>query len=137
MKIIAVDFDGCLCQCAWPLIGKANDDVIQTLIQRRAQGDKLILWTCREGKLLENAVGWCLTRGLAFDAVNENLPERTAQYGNDCRKISADEYWDDHAVRVRYGEVAQAEESAVVNINIMLPPKDELIDIRYGWKPNE
>lgn len=26
---------------------------------------------------------------------NENLPERIAQYGGDCRKISADYYFDD------------------------------------------
>jgi hypothetical protein len=36
-----------------------------------------------------------LERGLVFDAYNENLPERIAEYGGDCRKISADFYADD------------------------------------------
>jgi hypothetical protein len=32
-----------------------------------------------------------------FDAINENLPVNVAAFGNDCRKIFADEYWDDKA----------------------------------------
>jgi len=100
-KIIAVDFDGCLCVNKWPEIGRANRELVNGLIARRAAGDKLILWTCREGKALDEAVEWCKARGLEFDAVNANLPEMNAQYGNDSRKIGADEYWDDKAVNVR------------------------------------
>ena len=51
--------------------------------------------------LLEVALEWCRARGLEFDAANENLPDLIEQYGGDCRKISADEYWDDKAVNVR------------------------------------
>jgi len=101
-KIIAVDFDGCLCKNAWPEIGEANRDVISDLIvMRNLQGYKLILWTCREGEALQAALDWCARYGLKFDAVNENLPEMNAQYGNDSRKIGADEYWDDKAVNVK------------------------------------
>ena len=100
-SIIAVDFDGCLCTNAWPGIGEANHDLISRLKFRRATGDKLILWTCREGKALDEAVEWCRARGLEFDAVNENLPELIERYGGDCRKISADEYWDDKAKNVK------------------------------------
>ena len=103
-KVIAVDFDGCLCEIAWPDIGRANEKVITDLIVLRNAGIKVILNTCREGRLLENAVAWCCDRGLDFDAVNENLPERIELYGGDCRKISADEYWDDKAVCVRYSD---------------------------------
>ncbi len=99
-KIIAVDFDGCLCTNAWPGIGEANRDLISLLKFRRATGDKLILWTCREGKALDEAVEWCEARGLEFDAVNENLPEMNALYGNDSRKVGADRYIDDKAERV-------------------------------------
>ncbi len=102
MKVIAVDFDGCLCESAWPGIGKPNGKAIRELIKRRKAGDKLILWTCREGKLLYEAVMWCMAQGLTFDAVNDNLPERRKEYGNNCRKVSADEYWDDKAVCVIY-----------------------------------
>lgn len=100
MSIIAVDFDGTLCKAKWPEIGRENGDIIRALLRRQAQGDKIILWTCRRGELLEEAVNWCATRGLRFDAVNENLPEHIAQYGDDTRKVYADEYWDDKAVYV-------------------------------------
>ena len=102
-KVIAVDFDGCLCEHQWPKIGKANTGAIRALIRLREQGARLILWTCRTGERLEEAVNWCARHGLVFDAVNDNLPERVAKYGGDTRKVSADEYWDDLAVTVRCG----------------------------------
>lgn len=100
-KILAVDFDGCLCTNAWPEIGEPNTKLIYRLKFRRAHGDKLILWTCREGESLAEAVEWCRARGLEFDAVNENLPEMTEMYGNDSRKIGSDLYIDDKAENVR------------------------------------
>ena len=104
MKVIAVDFDGTLCENKWPEIGRANLSAINYLLRRQAKGDKLILWTCRTGELLDAAVMWSLQHGLRCDAVNANLPERIAEYGNDCRKIFADEYWDDKSVIVQAGE---------------------------------
>lgn len=98
--IIAVDFDGTICINAWPQIGDARMDVIVALHKRAAQGAKLILWTCREGRLLEEALRWCEGFGLRFDAVNANLPKMIETYGWDCRKISADEYWDDKGVAI-------------------------------------
>lgn len=95
--VIAVDFDGTLCEARWPEIGKANEGLIEWLRQCRESGDKLILWTCREEKLLDDALAWCKAWGLEFDSVNDNLPERIAQYGNNCRKVSADIYLDDKA----------------------------------------
>ncbi len=97
-QVIAVDFDGTLCGQAWPEIGEANDVLIQHLIRRKTEGARLILWTNREGDLLEDAVNWCRRRGLEFDTVNENLPELIDLYGNNCRKINADIYIDDKAV---------------------------------------
>lgn len=99
-KVIAVDFDGCLCVNKWPEIGAPNWAAINALIARKAEGDKVILWTCREGQMLEDAIAWCLNRGLKFDAVNDNLPENKEHFGNNCRKVWANEYWDDRAVPV-------------------------------------
>ena len=99
VKIIAVDFDGCLCSDKYPDIGNPNSSVIHELQPRQHNGDKIILWTCRDGVELVNAVTACHDWGLFFDAVNNNLPERIIQYKSDPRKISADEYWDDRAVR--------------------------------------
>ena len=94
--IYAVDFDGTLCKSAWPDIGEPNTRVIELFKLARSEGLKLILWTCREGQMLDDAVAWCKERGLEFDAVNANLPERIALYGTDPRKIGADYYCDDH-----------------------------------------
>lgn len=99
-KIIAVDFDGCLHDGNWPDIGEPNWDAINELIRRKSNGDKVILWTCREGEQLEEAVMWCLNHYLKFDAVNDNLETNKAFFGNNSRKIYAHEYWDDKAVVV-------------------------------------
>ena len=91
MKIIAVDFDGCLCGGKWPDIGAPRQQVINELIRQQAEGAKLILWSCREGEQLKAAVMWCLNHGLKFDAVNDNLEENKAYFGNNSRKIYATE----------------------------------------------
>lgn len=101
-KVIAVDFDGTICQSAWPEIGEENGGLIEWLKECRRKGDKLILYTCREGNLLSAAVMWCKARGLEFDAVNDNLPELVERYGDNPRKISADIYLDDRAIGVFY-----------------------------------
>jgi len=99
VKIIAVDFDGCLCSDKYPDIGDPNWSVIHELQSRKYNGDKIILWTCRDGIELVNAIVACHEWGLDFDAINSNLPEQIIKYSSDPRKISADEYWDDRAVR--------------------------------------
>lgn len=97
-KIYAVDFDGTLCENAWPEIGKSNDALINRMIELREEGNKVILWTCRTRDLLEEAVVWCKKQGLEFDAINENLPEMIGQFGSESRKVFADVYIDDKAV---------------------------------------
>lgn len=101
-NIIAVDFDGTLCANLYPAIGEPNEELIEYLLNRQKAGDKLILWTCRCGDLLDRAVDWCQRKGLIFDAVNENLPS-TIEWagGSDSRKIWADEYIDDKNVLVK------------------------------------
>ncbi len=94
-KIIAVDFDGTLCENKWPEIGAPNKELIDYLLAQQANGDKIILWTCRTGKMLYDAVCFCSNNGLVFDIINRNLPEVIERFGDDCRKIFADEYIDD------------------------------------------
>lgn len=96
--IYAVDFDGTLCESVFPGIGAPNMSLINHLIKRKKQGNKIVLWTCRCGERLQEAVEWCKSYGLEFDCVNENVPEMIEWYGNDCRKIFADVYIDDKAV---------------------------------------
>ena len=97
-KIIAVDFDGTLCENAWPNIGAPRKAVIDYVCEQQRQGAKLILWTNRSGSYLDCAVRWCGHHGIVFDAVNENLPEMIEYFQNDCRKVFANEYIDDRAI---------------------------------------
>ena len=102
-KAIAIDFDGCLCTDAFPAIGKPIWAVIKMAKQEQADGAGLILWTCREGPLLQIAVEACRKWGLEFDAINESLPDWIEEFKNRPRKVGASEYWDDKAVRMGAG----------------------------------
>ncbi len=97
LNIIAVDFDGTLCADCYPKIGAPNLRLIYILKELRKKGARLILWTCRCGEPLREALKWCAFYGLGFDAVNENLPEILEKYGSDSRKIFADIYIDDRS----------------------------------------
>lgn len=95
-KIIAVDFDGTLCQNRWPEIGRPNLELINTLkLAKKEFQVKVILWTCRRDDLLTDAIAFCKELGLEFDAVNENLPEVIEWMHGDSRKIYANLYIDD------------------------------------------
>lgn len=96
-KIIAIDFDGTLCHGNWPGVGEPNRKLIDELLNLQRRGSKLILWTCREGEALCNAVEWCKGFNLVFDAINDNLPEIKEKYGSNSRKISCDIYIDDRS----------------------------------------
>ena len=90
--IIAVDFDGTIVEHRYPEIGKEIPFAIATLKQLQAERHLLILWTVREGKLLDDAVDYCRKRGLEFYAVNANHPdERIPEHpSSPCRKLKAD-----------------------------------------------
>lgn len=96
-RIYAVDFDGTLAETKFPEIIKPYFSMFMTCKEIKRRGDILILWTCRCGKDLEDAVEFCRKHGLEFDYVNENVPENVEKFGNDSRKIFAHEYIDDKA----------------------------------------
>ena len=97
--IVAVDFDGTLCENQYPYAGCPNYALLNVLRQLKDSGEiELIFWTCRVGEPLKFAVEWCKEHGIEFDAVNENLPRIIEQFGGDNHKIYADIYIDDLAV---------------------------------------
>jgi len=96
--IIAVDFDGTLVENLYPKIGFAKRDVFDYVKARKNQGDTIILWTCREGELLEDALSFCKENDLIFDHVNDNATRVTKAFGNNSRKIYADIYIDDKSL---------------------------------------
>jgi hypothetical protein len=92
---IAIDFDGTIVTHAYPAIGKPIPFAIETLKQlQQVDHHQLILWSCREGELLQEAVDYCRQRGLEFYAVNSNFPDEPAD-GRSARKLTADLFIDD------------------------------------------
>lgn len=95
-EIYAIDFDGTLCaNDNYPNIGAPNIKLIEHLKRLKEDGQILILWTCRGGKSLEDAVEWCKSYGLEFDYVNDNAEHMVKFFGNNNRKIFANYYIDD------------------------------------------
>lgn len=94
--LIAVDFDGTIVEHKYPAIGPEIPFAIETLKKLKAERHKLILWSVREGKLLEEAVEFCRQRGLEFYAVNRDYPEEEKGQNNHySRKLKADLFIDD------------------------------------------
>lgn len=103
-RAIAIDFDGCLCKNEFPDIGAPNWPVILDALREQPAGAELILWTCREGKLLDDAVEACAEWGLHFDAINDSTEAWKAAFEDNPRKVGANEYWDDRAVRKEWSD---------------------------------
>jgi hypothetical protein len=100
-RTIAVDFDGTLVENRFPGIGPPVPGAVQTLRAATARGDRLILWTCRTGRTLQDAVAWCRKHGLTLAGVNAD-PKRKGG-----PKLYADLYLDDKvpgALRDRFGK---------------------------------
>ena len=95
--VIAVDFDGTIVDDKFPEIGKEKIFAFETLKALHNDRHKLILWTCRSGKRLEEAVKFCRSKGVEFYAVNANYPEESIHEAP-SRKIVADIYIDDRSL---------------------------------------
>ena len=98
--ILAVDFDGTLCTHAFPEIGHINQELFDKVLKLKNDGHQIVLWTCREGHYLKQAVDWCEVRGLKFDAVNRNIPEIDCNPSFARSKIYADKYLDDRNISI-------------------------------------
>lgn len=94
-KLIAIDFDNVLFKDAYPKVGEPileNIEKVKTL----GKQNSLILWTCREGEPLKEALKACEEHGLKFNGVNSNPDWLVASWdGNDCRKLGVDFFVDD------------------------------------------
>lgn len=97
-KIVAIDFDGTLVEDRFPDIGAPIKSMFSLVKALQASNIRVILWTCRDGQNLANAVAYCKSYGVTFDAVNTNIPEVINMYNNDTRKVFADLYIDDKSI---------------------------------------
>ncbi len=94
--IIAVDFDGTIVEHAYPKIGKPIPFAIDTLIRlQREFHHQIILWSVREGALLQEAVDYCRAHGLEVYAANKNFLEEEINSPGYSRKLKADLFIDD------------------------------------------
>ncbi len=94
---IAVDFDGTIVEHAYPEIGEEMLFAFATLRALQEKGHRLILWTIREGELLEEAVEYCRQNGVEFYAVNRSYPEEDYPV-MESRKIIVDLFIDDRSL---------------------------------------
>ena len=78
--VIAVDFDGTIVEHEYPAIGKPIPFAIETLLQLQKDKHKLILWTVREGDLLQEAIDYCEERDsistLRMPIIQERIEEK-------------------------------------------------------------
>ncbi len=94
--VIAVDFDGTIVEHRYPAIGKELPFAIEVLKKLQEERHKLILWSVREGKLLDDALEFCRERGVEFYAVNRDYPEESEDANRHfSRKLKADIFIDD------------------------------------------
>lgn len=88
--IIAVDFDNTLFD------GKqVNVALINRLKHEQRKGSTVILWTCRDGRRISEALSILQQNGFKPNLVNENAPETIKKLGYNPRKVLADAYIDD------------------------------------------
>lgn len=107
-KTIAVDFDGTIVEDKYPGIGKPLLFAFETLKMLQTDGHRLILWTYRTGKALDEAVEFCKKHGIEFYAVNKNFAEEIFNE-NTPRKLNADIFIDDRNVGgfIGWGKIYQ------------------------------
>lgn len=91
--VIAIEFDGVIVDDNYPNIGDEKPFAFDTLKKLRKRGHTLILWSRRTGKLLDEAVEYCLQNGVEFYAANKSYPEEV--FDNEVsRKVNADLFID-------------------------------------------
>nr|AOE12837.1 hypothetical protein [uncultured bacterium]CCF99410.1 conserved hypothetical protein [uncultured Flavobacteriia bacterium] len=95
--IIAIDFDGTIVEDAYPKIGKPMIFAFETMRKLQSEGHRLILWTYRTEKKLQEAVDFCKQQGLEFYAINKSYPEEEFD-GKISRKINATFFVDDRNI---------------------------------------
>lgn len=105
IETIAIDFDGTLVADNYPGIGTLMEEAKEFLVDFRGAGGKVILWTCRTGEELQEAVNFLYKNNVLIDCINDNLPENMAAFRREfpsvpekdvnCRKIWAEMYIDD------------------------------------------
>ena len=97
--LIAVDFDGTIVEHEYPRIGREIPFATETLRMLINDRHQLILWSVREGELLQEAIDWCHERGVDFYAINRDFPEEDVEKNiHFTRKLKVDLFIDDRNI---------------------------------------
>lgn len=99
--VLAIDFDGTI--STEPDMDRSKPLVLQPhcvrVLQRMSEdGMRLILWTCRSGPALDEAIEFLNENDIlhVFETINDQLHEVNEKYAPHVgRKIGADVYYDD------------------------------------------
>jgi ribonucleotide monophosphatase NagD (HAD superfamily) len=91
-KIIAIDFDGTIVENKFPEIGELLPGALEAL-EELSQHFKIIIWTSRSGKGLEDMKDFLEKNDISYDSINDIIPG----YNDftDSPKVFADIYVDD------------------------------------------
>lgn len=92
---IAVDFDGTVVKHKYPEVGETVEGAVQTLKRLTEKGHRIILWTMRHDKELEDAVNWYRENDIPLFGINNN-PEQGSW--TQSPKAYAQIYIDDAAI---------------------------------------
>ena len=94
-KVVAIDFDGTITkENLYPKIGEIREDV-KRVINKIAKNNIVCIWTCREGKELNDAFNFLNQKEIMFHYLNYSPYDRL---NKDMRKIIADYYIDDRNI---------------------------------------
>ncbi|AGI11384.1 HAD-like domain containing protein [Listeria phage LP-125] len=107
-KYIAIDFDGTIAseqEESYPLVGELLPYAKETIEELVELGAVITVWTCREELGMDLCLDFLASNNIPYHFVNENNPDKIAIWKNDTRKIGADLYIDDKALKAVGKEV--------------------------------
>lgn len=96
--ILAIDFDLTICMSEYPYLGEERNEAGMHIRWLASEGYGIVINTCREGLTLADAIKWLHRHNIPYHYINCNFPHLIAEYGADCRKVSADLYIDDNCL---------------------------------------
>ena len=92
--ILSIDFDGTIVKHKFPQIGALLPGAKETITKLWDEGYYIIIWTCRGGQNLVDAIEFLKDMEIPYDKINENAPFEMI-YFKPFPKIYADVYIDD------------------------------------------
>ena len=94
--VLAVDFDGTITRYnVFPYANEIMPHAAKVLQLLHELGVVTILWTCREGIFLQEALDYCRKQCVPIDYANENLPEIVSNGSYARHKVYGTMYVDD------------------------------------------